>query len=157
MLLYSEVLLLRGSLDCGENVASTSLVCVSVTVIQMITEYRILCRYVVLQWHNVMTKNRYHQWIPFLLSRGWIRDQFSDCLAFVSLNFPSWIESRIITYTKMSKKNMMRNYRPVIDLIMEYFCFSHVKRLAALWLWPLPKYPESNIKVRLFPLMKGCL
>jgi hypothetical protein len=53
-------------------------------------------------------------------------------------NFPSRLESRIIIYTKMSI-NRVKNYRPVIYLIIEQFCFSHVKRFAALSLWP--KYP----------------
>jgi hypothetical protein len=29
-------------------------------------------------------------------------------------------------------KSRVKNYRPVMDLIIEHFCFSHVKRLAAL-------------------------
>jgi hypothetical protein len=57
VLIYSEVLLLRDSLDCDENAAPTSRVYASPTVIQMITEYRILWHYAPLQWHNVTTKN----------------------------------------------------------------------------------------------------
>jgi hypothetical protein len=50
-----------------------------------------------------------------------------------------------MNYTRKSVKNRVKNYRPVMELIMEYFCFSHVKRLAALSLWR--KYPVYNMKV----------
>ena len=61
MLLYSDVVLLRDSLDCVENAAPTSRVCESATVIEMTTEYYVLWHYAALQWHNVMTKNLYYQ------------------------------------------------------------------------------------------------
>jgi hypothetical protein len=61
VLIYSEVLLLRDSLDCDENAAPTSRVYASPTVIQMITEYHILWRYAAFEWHNVPTKNYEYQ------------------------------------------------------------------------------------------------
>jgi hypothetical protein len=61
MPLYSDVLLLRDSLDCDENGAQTSRVCASPTVIKMIPDDHILWHYAALQWHNDMTKNHsYH-------------------------------------------------------------------------------------------------
>jgi hypothetical protein len=58
---YPECLLLSNSLECGGSAAPTSQVCAFPTVIQMITEYRILWRYIPLQWHDVPTKNRDYQ------------------------------------------------------------------------------------------------
>jgi hypothetical protein len=81
-------LLCRDSLDCGENAVPTSRVCTSHTVIQMFTEYYILCHHAALQWHNFMTKYHYYQWIISLPSRGRIHEQLSDCLAYVSPEFP---------------------------------------------------------------------
>jgi hypothetical protein len=88
MLLYSDVILLRDSLDGDENAAPTSRIYEFLTVIQMITEYHILWHFAALQWHNGMTKILYYPSIRSLLTHEWIRDQFSDCLAFVSPEFP---------------------------------------------------------------------
>jgi hypothetical protein len=81
--LIFRFLLLNNSFDCGEIAAPTSRVCAFPTVIQMNTEYHILWHYAALQWPNILTKNRSYQWISSVFSRGWIRDQMGDCLAFV--------------------------------------------------------------------------
>jgi hypothetical protein len=92
------------------------------------------------------------EFIPLFLVDGYVTN--SVCAwHFCCPIFPSWVE-RIMLYTQMSI-NTVKNYSPVIDLIMEYFCFSHVKRLAALSLWP--KYLLFNIKLRFFPGRRRCL
>jgi hypothetical protein len=58
MLIYSEWLLLPNSLECVESADPTSQVYASSTVIQMITEYHILCCYAALQWHKAPMRNR---------------------------------------------------------------------------------------------------
>jgi hypothetical protein len=58
MLIYYEVISLPNNLGCVESAAPTSQLYAFSTVIQMITENHILCRYAALQWHDVATKNR---------------------------------------------------------------------------------------------------
>jgi hypothetical protein len=61
MRIYSEFLLLLNRLECVEIAAPTSQLYALSTVMRMITEYHLLCRYAALRWHNVPTKNREYQ------------------------------------------------------------------------------------------------
>ena len=55
--LYCHVI---ARIDCVENAAPTSRVCASPKVVQMITEYHVLCHHAALQWRKFMTKNLYY-------------------------------------------------------------------------------------------------